>query len=58
MLFRSPDDVKTEHPEGTAQVDFATFIVQSCFDTFLRYVLRSDILWSSCYESYGPKDTR
>ena len=26
----------------------------------LRYsfALRSDILWSSCFESYGPKDTR
>ena len=26
-------------PEGTAQVDFVTFIVQSYFDTLLRYVL-------------------
>ena len=49
------DDVKTENPEGTAQVDFATFIVQLHFDTLLRYVF---ILWSSCFESYGPKDTR
>ena len=31
------DDVKTENPEGTAQVDFVTFIVQSYFDTLLRY---------------------
>ena len=30
------DDVKTEHPQG---VDFVTFIVQSYFDTLLRYVL-------------------
>ena len=29
----------TENPEGTAQVDFVTFIVQSYFDTLLRYVL-------------------
>ena len=47
------DDVKTENPEGTASVDFVTFDV-------LTFALRviSDILWSSCYESYGPKDTR
>ena len=32
------DDVKTENPERTAQVDFVTFIVQSYFDTLLRYV--------------------
>ena len=31
------DDVRTENPEGTAQVDFVTFIVQLYFDT--RYVL-------------------
>ena len=30
--------IKTENPEGTAQVDFE-FIVQSYFDTLLRYVL-------------------
>ena len=29
---------KTENPEGTAKVDFVTFIVQSYFDTLLRYV--------------------
>ena len=33
------DDVKTENPEGTAQVDFVTFIVQSYFDTLLRYAV-------------------
>ena len=33
------DDVKKENPEGTPQVDFVTFIVQSSFDTLLRYVL-------------------
>ena len=33
------DDVKTENPEGTAQVDFVTFIVQSHFDTLLRYAV-------------------
>ena len=51
------DDVKTENPERTAQVDFVSFIVQSYI---LRYsfALGSDILWSSCFESYGPKDTR
>ena len=31
-----------------------TFIVQSYSDTL---ALCSDILWSSCFESYGPKDT-
>ena len=33
------DDVKTENPEGTAHVDFVTFIVQSYFDTLLRYAV-------------------
>ena len=33
------DDVRTENPEGTAQVDFVTFIVQSYFDTLLRYAV-------------------
>ena len=48
----------TENPEGTSQVDFVTFIVQSYFDTLLRYVcVISDILWSNCFYSYGPKDT-
>ena len=31
------DDVKTENPDGTAQVDFVTFIEQSYFDTLLRF---------------------
>ena len=31
--------MKTENPEGTAQVDFVTFIVQSYFDTLLRYAV-------------------
>jgi len=31
--------VKTENPEGTAYVDFVTYIVHSYFDTLLRYVL-------------------
>ena len=47
-----------ENPEGTAKVDFVTF---SCA-VILRYsfALRviSDILWSSSFDSYGPKDTR
>ena len=30
---------KTENPEGTAQVDFVTFTVQSYSDTLLRYVV-------------------
>ena len=30
---------KTANPEETAKVDFVTFIVQSYFDTLLRYVL-------------------
>ena len=33
------DDLKTENPEGTAHVDFVTFIVQSYFDTLLRYAV-------------------
>ena len=33
------DDVKTENPKGTTQVDFVTFIVQAYFDTLLRYML-------------------
>ena len=42
------DDVKTENPEKTAQVDFC--------DIYCA-VVTCDILWSSCVESYGPKDT-
>ena len=49
---------KYEMVRMTAYVDFVMFIVQS---VILRYsfTLRvtSDILWSSCFESYGPKDT-
>ena len=33
------DDVNTENPEGTAQVDFVTFNVQSYFNTLLRYAV-------------------
>ena len=33
------DDVKTENPEGTAQVHFVTFIEQSYFDNLLRYAV-------------------
>ena len=33
------NDVKTENPEGTAQVDFVTFIVQSYFNTLLHCAL-------------------
>ena len=33
------DDVNTENPEGTAQVDFVTLIVQSYFDTLSRYAV-------------------
>ena len=33
------DLMKTENSEGTAEADFVTFIVQSYFDTLLRYVL-------------------
>ena len=32
-------DQKTENPEGTAQVDFVTFIAQSYFDTLLRHAV-------------------
>ena len=52
------DDVKRENPEGTAWVDFVTLIVQSYFDTLLSYVLSVTLEWSSCFKSYGPKDTR
>ena len=31
--------MKTENSEGTAQVDFVTFIVQLYFDTLLRYAV-------------------
>ena len=33
------DDVKTENPEGTDQVDLVTFFVQSYFDTLLHYAV-------------------
>ena len=52
------DGVKTENLEGTAQVDFVRFIVQSYLDTLWRLRVISDILWNSSFESYGPKDTR
>ena len=38
-----------------ARVDFVTFIVQS-YSFALRVII--DILWSRCFEIYGPKDTR
>ena len=31
--------MRNGYDEGTAEVDFVTFIVQSYFDTLLRYVL-------------------
>ena len=31
--------MKTENSEGTAQVDFVTFIVHSYFDTLLRHTV-------------------
>ena len=47
--------MRNGYDEGTAEVDFVTFIVQSYFDTLLRYVsVISEILWSSCFESNGP----
>ena len=33
-------------------------VVRSYFDNLLRYAVISDILWNSCFESCGPKDTR
>ena len=44
LLFAPPskrwlERRKTENPEWTDKVDFVTFIVQSHFDTLLRYVL-------------------
>ena len=35
----SKDDVKAENHEGTAQVAFVTFIVQSYLDNLLRYAV-------------------
>ena len=56
------DDVmKTENFEGTGQVDFVTFIVQSYFDTLLRYVLSVTFCGAVVLKvmtCYGPKDTR
>ena len=46
-------------PTSDRWVDFVTLIVQSHFDALLRLIrVISDIPWSSCFESYGPKDTR
>ena len=33
--YEMVDDVKTENPEGTAQVDFVTFIVQASHTSIL-----------------------
>ena len=39
LVRNGQDDVKTENREGTTQADFVTFIVQSYFDTLLRYAV-------------------
>ena len=45
-------------PKGLlTKVDFGRFIVQSYFDTLLRYVL-SVTFCGAVVLSYGPKDTR
>ena len=54
-----PDDVKTENSEGTAYQGrfchiYCTVILR--YSLALRVI--SDILWSSYFERYGPKDTR
>ena len=49
-------DVKTENPEGTAQVGFVTFIVQPHFDTLLRFVLSVTFFGAVGFERHGPKD--
>ena len=49
---------KTENPRGNR--------LCWCCETYCTVILRyffasrviSDVLWSSCFESYGPKDTR
>ena len=55
------DDVsivcKMENPEGTTKVNFVTFIIQSPLRYSFVLCVISDILLSSCFESYGPKDT-
>ena len=41
--------VKTENPEGTAQVDFVTFIATLIFRYSFASRVISDILWSSFF---------
>ena len=52
------DDVKTENPEGTAVGRFSDIFCAVIFRYSFALRVISDILWSSCFESYGPKDTR
>ena len=48
----------TPKAEGTTQANFVTLIVQSYFDSLLRYVLSVSFCGATVLESYGPKDTR
>ena len=54
------DDVsivcKMENPEGTTKVDCDIYCTVPFRYSFVLCVIR-DILLSSCFESYGPKDT-
>ena len=45
--------MKTENPEGRFRDIYCTVILQY---SFALHAI-SNILWSSCYVSYGPKDT-
>ena len=47
------DDVKTESLGRFCEIYYAVIVRYS----FALRVI-SDILWRSCFESYGPKDTR
>ena len=46
---------KTENPEGTDEVDFVTFIVQSDFDTLLCYELSVTFCGASHLKVMDPK---
>ena len=46
---------KTENTEGTAKVDFVTFIVQSYFDTLLRYMLSVTFCGAVVFKVMGQK---
>ena len=47
--------VKTENPEGTAQVDFVTFIATLILLYSFALRVISDILWISCLKVMDQK---